>query len=236
MNLIKSQWNQDDQLEFMNYLRLFQRKEKETWTRNILNTKLELLCLPSKIIGQIAKEIQKGNYQSYLDLEIFVNYETIAIYGVLLTKIDDFEVMTYYLDKYANVMENWAHVDILSFNINESNKKQFILLSQKYQNNSRTFARRLGLMILFQMVKDEKTLPFIFDAIIKLKNETEYYVIMMAGWLLSECIILHQDATLNFLTTHHQLNRKVVNKGIQKCRESRRFSKEQKDFLLQFKR
>jgi 3-methyladenine DNA glycosylase AlkD len=74
----------------------------------------------------------------------------------------------------------------------------------------------------------------IFDALLKFKDETEYYVIMMAGWLLSECIIRYQEPTLKFLTTN-TLNKKIQNKAIQKCRESNRLSSIEKDFLLQYK-
>ncbi|OHE46266.1 MAG: hypothetical protein A2102_03915 [Tenericutes bacterium GWF2_38_8] len=91
-------------------------------------------------------------------------------------------------------------------------------------------------MILFQMVKDESVLPIIYDRLKKLEHENEYYVIMMAGWLLSECIIQYRDQTLEFLSHEKELNKKIVNKGIQKCRESRRMTEIEKEQLLPYKR
>jgi 3-methyladenine DNA glycosylase AlkD len=114
--------------------------------------------------------------------------------------------MVSYLEKYIEIIENWAHVDILGFHIHDNNFQQFLNLSIKYQYDSRTFVRRLGLMILFQMVKDEEHLSHIFDVMIRLKSENVYYVIMMAGWLLCECIILHEGKTLNFLKSNFELS------------------------------
>jgi len=236
MELCQLEWTLHDQSAFLTYLQSFQQKEKETWSRNILQTKLKLLCIPTKMINSIADEIYKGNYQAFLALKIFDSYESIAIYGKLISKIKDFDLMVHYLTIYLDVMENWAHCDLLSFKIRALNQKKFLELSEIYLSDQRLFVRRLGLMILFQMVKDESVLPIIFDSLKKFEKETDYYVIMMAGWLLSECIIRYREQSLDFLNHEMNLNHRIVNKGIQKCRESRRMTEEEKDQLLVYKR
>ncbi|MBE0700978.1 MAG: DNA alkylation repair protein [Acholeplasmataceae bacterium] len=236
MELTKALWAENDKSAFLSYLHSFQLKEKEVWGRNILNTKLELLCIPTKTIYNIVDEIFKGNYPSFLALEIFDNYEAIAIYGKIISLINDFDEMALYLNKYILVMENWAHCDLLSFNIGKHNKDRFLALSDQYLKDDKTFVRRLGLMILLQMVKDESMLPIIFHRLYGLNQENEYYVIMMAGWLLSECIIRYKNQTLQFISNTKDLNKKIVNKGIQKSRESRRLSQIEKDQLLPYKR
>lgn len=236
MELNKMEWMMSDRLLFLDYLKTFQQKDKETWSRNILQTKLDLLCIPTKILTSIADEISKGKYRAFLDLKIFDTYESIAIYGKIISKMKDFNEMVHYLTIYLDVMENWAHCDLLSFQINRLNKEKFLTLSELYLTDSRTFVRRLSLMILFQMVKDQSVLPIIFDSIKKLECEHEYYVIMMAGWLLSECIIQYREQTLEFLSREGKLNPRIVNKGIQKCRESRRMTETEKDQLLSYKR
>ena len=236
MNLIKEQWTNCDIVPFLEYLSTFQQTDKETWARKILNTKLKLLVIPTKEIYEIKNQILLGNYISYLNLEIFDHYEAIAIYGGLLTKIPDFPVMVTYLSKYLNVMENWAHCDILSFPIKPHLYQDYLSLSLEYSKDQRPFVRRLSLMILFQMGKDKAVLPVIYERLLELKEEQEYYVIMMAGWLLCECIIQHKAETLSFLISHKELNKKIVNKAIQKCRESRRFTQEEKEELLMLKK
>ncbi len=235
MELNKTLWTEADRIPFLDYIKTFEQPTKLEWSRKILNTQMPLLAMPTKTMDTIVTAISKGNYRSFLDLHIDDYYESVAIQGKLITKIKDFNVMKQYLDRYATIMENWAHVDLLSFDIHEDNQQDFIELSHTYAKSTKPFIRRLNLMILFQMVKNPETLPIIFKALETLTNEKEYYVIMMAGWLLSECIIRYKDKSIPFIQKEN-LNPKVVNKGIQKCRESRRLTPEEKDELLAYKR
>lgn len=236
MNLNKSDWTREDGDAFSVYLKSCAQHEKIHWARKILNTNLELYAIPSPRMKAIAEEIRIGNVQSFLDLKLFCSYESIAIYGMLLTKLKPFNLMVSYLDVYKGVMENWAHVDLLSFQITQENKSDFLDLSNRYLQSDKPFVRRLGLMILFQMLDDNKVLPIVYHSILQLEEESAYYVIMMAGWLLSECIIKYKDQTLDFLAKTATLNHKIVNKSIQKCRESRRLTVKEKDELIQYKK
>lgn len=236
MELRRELWTEEDKIHFLEYLKTFQAKEKEAWSRRILNTQLDVLCIPTKMIENIAKEITLGNYASFLELKIYDHYESIAINGKIISRIEDFKQMKHYLDSYIHVMENWAHCDLLSFHINKNNKEQFLELSNQYLKSDHVFIRRLGLLILFQMVKDESVLDIIYKSLLSLKAEKEYYVIMMAGWLLCEAIIKYKKQTFDFINRSQDLNVKILNKGIQKCRESRRFTQEEKIELNTYKR
>lgn len=234
MNLVKKMWQKTDVHPFISYLSSFKRPEKVAWSRSILNTNLEVLALETKTITKIATEIYQGNYQSFLDLKIFVNYESIALYGMILSRIKDYDSFYKYLIPYLVVMENWAHVDLLKLPIN-GNEQAFITLSDALIYDQRPFVRRLSLWIMFHLIKDEQYLDITFSQIKKLKQEESYYVIMMAGWLLSEAIILYKDQTLNFIK-NEDINKKIIHKAIQKCRESRRLSQIEKDALLMYKK
>ena len=236
MELNKLEWKENDRIEFLDYLRTFQNKDKQAWSKRILNTESEVLAIPTKTIYTIAKEIMKGNYTSFLDLKIFDHYEAVVINGSIISKIKDFKLMKSYLDDYIHVMNNWAHCDLLSFHGINQHKDSFLKLSDEYLKSDQVFIRRLGLMILFQMLKDENVLDKVFSALLSLKNEKEYYVIMMGGWLLCEAIIKYPEKSLSFIKETKDLNVKILNKGIQKCRESRRFTQEEKDMLNTYKR
>lgn len=235
MTLNRTDWNTSDQQAFLNYLEQYRQPSKMDWAKRILNSNMDVLAMSTKTMDDIVKQIRQGNVLAYLDLKIFDHYEAVAIYGKLVCSLKDFDQMVHYLTIYLDQMENWAHVDLLSFDIKPENQDHFLKLSEQYLLDHRLFVRRLSLMILFQMVKHIQILPIIFKHIETLKDEDAYYVIMMAGWLLSECIILYPKMTLDFISTT-VLNRKIVNKGIQKCRESRRLSQAEKDALLIYKK
>ena len=68
MNLIIDNWNNEEINSFDNYLYSLRREEKIDWTRNIVNTKMDLLAIILPDLKKMAKEIYKGNYISYLEL------------------------------------------------------------------------------------------------------------------------------------------------------------------------
>lgn len=234
MELNKSQWVIQDKFDFLEYLNGFKRSDKVKWSKNILKTDSDVLGMRTNDVRNIAEEIMKGNFYSFLDLDIVDYYETIAIYGMIISRLSDKKQYLKYIDKYLAYMNCWAHCDLLQFPLLYEEDNIYLELSKQYLNDPRTMVRRLSLFILFQYVKNKKYLERIFSAILELKNEDEYYVIMMAGWLLSECVILHENETIHFISSS-SLNKKIVNKSIQKCRESNRLEKEKKDYLLQFK-
>lgn len=235
MILTKEKWVEEDRPLFLEYLKSLGNIQKQDWATNILKTESPVLVISTANMVKIANEIMEGNYQSFLDLKVDNYYETIALYGMILSRIGEIKEFLTYLDRYLDLMNCWAHCDLLKFPLLSECRDVYLDLSQKYRTDKRVMVRRLSLFILFQYVKKKDILPAVFDCLLAFENEDEYYVIMMAGWLLSECIILHKEETLNFITNNN-LNKKIQNKGIQKCRESNRLSQEEKDFLIQYKK
>lgn len=234
MNFIKDNWAKKDIDDFQKYLYSLRNEEKEEWTKNIVNTNMKVLAIKSPILRDISKNILKGNYLSFLDYMLLDYYENSVINGYIISKIKDFDIMKKYLDIYSNNVDSWGTCDILSFNIKGSEDK-YLNLSKEYINSNKPFVRRIGIIILFHFVKEKKYLKEIFKVLNKFENENEYYVNMINAWLICECFILHRNETINFLDNSN-LNKFTINKAIQKCRDSFRVNKEDKDMLLKYKK
>ena len=217
MNLIKEKWTKKDIKEFNNYLISKRNKEKITWTKNIVNTNKQVLAIKTKELKEIAKQIYKGNYLSFLDNMNFDIYETSIIYAYLIVRIKDFNILKKYLDTYSNNIDNWSCCDTLKFNI-KNNINDYKEIVKEYIASKKTFKRRIGIIILFEFLK-QKEIDFIFNIINKLKEEQEYYVNMAIAWLLCECFIKEQNKTIEYLN-NNDINTFVKNKMIQKCRDS----------------
>lgn len=236
MQLIRKYWNKNDIVEFQNFLLSFSKgTEKGEWEKRIINTALPCIAVPSDVVKNFVKEIYKGDYISFIDLWIWENWTNTSIIGQLICKIPDFDMQEKYLDIYVDKIDNWASCDLLKFKINQKNKSQYWNLAQKYIHSKKTFIRRAGVRILFQYIDDENYLPQIFTTLDALKNEKEYYVNMICAWLLAECFTKQRDKTLDYLKCNN-LNDFVMNKGIQKCRDSYRISAQDKEMLLLYKR
>jgi len=234
MNLIKNNWTKEDGGEFIRYLETFKREEKIVWTKNIINTNMQVLAIKSPEIIMIVNQIKKGNYLSFLDLDLNTYYENTIINGNLITSIKDFVVMKKYLDKYSAKIDNWASCDTLKFNI-RNNEENFVNLSREYIKSDLPFVRRIGMLILFKFIDNDKYIDEIYNRLNQFEEETEYYVNMINAWLLCELFIKRRNKTLEFLK-NNKLNQFTINKSISKCRDSFRIREEDKELLLNFKR
>jgi len=234
MELVKEEWTKSDRKEFVLYLETFKKTDKIEWTKKIINTNMNVLAIPSPILAKISKELKKGNYLSFLDLELNDYYENTCINGNLIASIKDFNLMKKYLDKYSLKIDNWASCDLLKFDI-KNNEENYYNLSLEYIESKLPFIRRLGLSILFKFINNDYYVNKIFEILDKFENEKEYYVNMMAAWLFCEMFIKRKNETINYLKTN-KLNKFTINKGISKCRDSYRITKEDKDYLKAFKK
>lgn len=234
MELVRYNWTKENGREFVKYLETFKRPEKIDWTKNSINTNLPVLAIKSPKIIKITKEIRKGNYLSFLDLALNDYYENTAINGNLISGIKDFEVMKRYLEVYSKRADNWATCDLLKFNV-KNYESQFFDLACEYSKSELTFVRRIGMFILFKFIDNDNYIDKVYDMLNKFEDEKEYYVNMMNARLLCELFIKRRDKTIEFLK-NNKLNAFTLNKGISKCRDSFRVSKEDKEFLLKFRR
>lgn len=233
MNLNRDSWNKNDIKEFNDYLKTFENPTKREWSTNLLRTSLPVLSMKSAELKEIAKQIFKGNYRSFLDLMIWDYYENTVINGFIINEIKDFDLKKKYLDIYSSKADNWATCDLLTFNI-KNRESDYFNITLEYIKSDKPFVRRIGMYILFEYIDNENYINKIFDLLDKFKDEEDYYVNMMNAWLLCECYIKQKEKTLKYLS-HNKLNKFTINKAIQKCRESRRVSDIEKDMLLKYK-
>ncbi len=233
MELIKEKWKKEDSVLFNNYLKNLENIEKVEWTKKIINTNMKVLAIKTAVIKEIAKNINKGNSLSFLDLELDRFYENMSLNAILISKIKDFDEKKKYLDKYVLKIDNWAACDILSFDVKNKEKEHYNL-SLEYIKSDRPFVRRVGLLILFSFIKNDEYIEKIFEILNSFYEENHYYVNMMIAWLFCECFIKRREETREFLKTH-KLNKFTINKGISKCRDSYRVAKNDKEMLIKYR-
>ena len=234
MELIKENWTKQDIQDFYHFENILKGDKKDCeWEQKIVATKLECFAKTSLKAKQVAKQILKGNYFSFLDeIQIKTHFDSIVCANII-SHIKNFEVFEKYLDKYVLTIDNWASCDTLSFK-NKPHEKLFCL-SQKYLTNQKLFIRRVGVDILFTLIDNNDYIEKIFDVLNSLISEQEYYVNMCGAWLLCECFVKQREKTLQYFKLN-STNSFIINKAISKCRDSFRVSNQDKKHLLSFKR
>lgn len=233
MNLIIYNWNNEEINSFDNYLYSLRREEKIDWTRNIVNTKMDLLAIILPDLKKMAKEIYKGNYISYLELMPHKYFESLITDAFLISLIKDYKIQIKYINKLSKYIDSWSVTDTLKFSI-KNNEDEYLDYAKDLLKSKEPYTRRIGVRILFSFVNLNDYIDQIFSIIDTLKGEDEYYVNMAVAWLLCELMIKQRDKTIDYLK-HHNLNKFTINKMISKCRDSYRVSNTDKEMLLKYR-
>lgn len=244
MQLIKERWTKEDGKAFQAYLLSFSKgEEKGAWEKRIVNTALPAIAVPCGQTEAIVRGIAKGNFLSFLDLGLWENHTNVIINGKLIGKIKDFNELKKRLIRYDQRVDNWAATDCIKFRFTAENKEKFYNLAlDMLKDNTHTFVRRQGLILLLKLTVFPEFIGGILRAADSLEGETEYYVNMANAWLICECFARAREQTLAYLQCGvngngaPRLNAFTINKAISKCRDSFRVSAEDKQALLRFKK
>ncbi len=233
MKLVKEKWLKKDIEEYNKYLKSIKNEDKIEWTRNIVNTKMDVLAIKTNVLRDIAKEIMKGDYISFLEQNNHLYYESLVISGIIISNIKDFNLLKKYLYKYSLLIDSWASCDILSFKT-KNKEEDYYNLALEYINYPLEFQKRLGISMLFPLVNDIY-IDRILSIIDSFTEASYYYVDMILAWLLCDSFIKERDKTLQFFKKNNA-NSFVINKAISKCHDSYRVTKEDKEMLKKYKK
>ena len=234
MNLINFDFKNNYNV-FLTYLySLEDIKYKNFHSKLILDNNLIGIRMP--ILKKIAKEISKGDYDSFIKSNTLSIYEEKMLYGLVLgcLKIDFNDVLRY-LDVYIPYIDNWAICDCVCANLKvfKTNLEKGYNYILKCINSDQDFIVRFGIVLLLDFYINDNYIDDIFDMITKIKNKS-YYVQMAEAWLISKCYIKYPIKTYNFLLKY-KLDDFIINKSISKICDSYQVSIEDKNKIKKIK-
>lgn len=235
MELVKKKWTKKEYKQFQSYLKSLGKEEYINFSKKIIKEEIHMLGIKIPILKKIAKDIAKGNYNSFLKVNENIYYEEIMIEGLVIGNIKEQTDFDSYLDSFVDKIDNWAICDSCCANMKIIKKNQDIYLPilKIYAESKKEYQVRFSLVCLLDHYKEEKYADKIFKIINTIKLDT-YYVNMAIAWLLCEMFIQHKDILLNNLIKL-KLNTFTFNKFISKCCDSYRVSKEEKAYLKNLK-
>ncbi len=178
---------------------------------------------------RLAKMIIKGDFWQFLDEIRPYYYEEILVTGIVIASapmsLDD---RLGYVSWFIPLINNWAICDCFcaSFKIAEPDLEPMWRFLQSLAESDQEYTQRFRLV----MMLDHFLLPQYIEKIFRILDQLKtnyYYVDMAMAWLIAEAFTKFRDQTLEYLR-HDQLTDFVHNKAIQKARESRRISAEDK--------
>lgn len=144
-----------------------------------------------------------------------------------------YDLFLKYVDILVPLLNNWATCDCFGAECIIKHRENFLPYIEKYFSSEAEFSRRFALVTLLRYYMHEDYLNLIFSYLQRC-NFRQYYVETAASWLLAEALIQFYERTIQFIEEGN-LQPIILNRGIQKARESLRLQKERKEELLNYK-
>lgn len=235
MNLKAITWNKKTYQEFIIYLKSISEATYKEFSQKITFTKYEMLGIRLPKLRSIAKDISKGDYESFLEVSENKYYESVMIKLLVIANIKDLDECMSYFDEAISLIDNWALCDTFcnSLKIVAKNKEYFLNVIDDLIKGNKIYHIRVGLILLVCFYVEEEYLDLICKYLDSIKSD-EYYVNMAEAWLLCEVFIKYEDFGLKYLE-NNQLNKFTINKTISKIRDSYRVSKSMKDYITKYR-
>lgn len=175
-------------------------------------------------LRKIAKA--NGNDLSILDHYAFDSYEDVMMYGLILcAKKRSNEQFITYFDAYYSYVDSWCYCDSIFKGYRWFNDQLLTHYSYLLESDN-PYAIRLYLNMLLQA---SNYLKIDLIPILARIEKHSYIVDMMIAWILQ--ILLAKDINQLQLITTYAWDETVVKYAIKKCKESRVFSQEEKQYI-----
>lgn len=181
-------------------------------------------------LRRFAKQFgKKPEAREFLQILPHRYYEENNLHGFLIEGMKDYDMCIGYLERFLPYVDNWATCDMVSPKVFQSHLPELFSKIKVWISSGHTYTVRFGIGMLMQLYLDEAFDTVYPDLVADIRSE-EYYVNMMIAWYFATALAKQYDAVLPYIK-EHRLDTWTHNKAIQKAVESRRITKEQKDYL-----
>ena len=196
------------------------------------------LGIPIPKLRKLAREIlaECDNIDDYFCRAGNEFYEEVMLRGIVTGLLKcDYQKKLAYITDFVPLITDWAICDTFcsSIRIAHADKENFYGFLQPYFTSEKEFSVRFGVVMLLRNYVCEDWIAVTLDTL-KTVTHKAYYVQMAVAWALCECYIKFPEQTLQLFQAK-TFDKFVQNKAVQKCRESRRVSDEDKIRLLQYR-
>ena len=201
------------------------------------DSKYEYIGVRIPKLKELAKDISKTYYKSFILLNSHKTFEEIMLHGLIIGYIkEDINTVIKLYKEYIPYIDNWSLCDSTVCNLKIIGKcpKEGLNLVKWCLNHKKTYYKRVGYVLLINYYVKEEYLDQIFEYCNTYIND-DYYVKMAVAWLIAECYIKYPNITINYIKDN-KLDTWTHNKSIQKIKESNRINNDIKQQLNKLKK
>lgn len=185
-------------------------------------------------IRSIAKEIRNTDEaKDFMGNLPHKYFEENNLHGYLIESINDFDEAILMTEKFLPFIDNWATCDTINPKVFKKNLPALYEKIKVWLRSDDTYTIRFGVNMLMKFFLNENFCDEVLVLVAEIKSE-EYYVNMVRAWFFATAMAKQRDKTLPYLE-EKRLDKWTHNKTIQKCIESYRITKEDKQKLKEMK-
>ena len=190
-------------------------------------------------LRNLAKEIAKGDWKTYLDNAVDDTFEEVNLQGFVIGYAkSDYETLLPYIKKYVAKINDWSLCDgfCATLKITKKYKPEFKELLKDYATRATEFDQRFVAIMLMNYYLDDGDIDDTLAMLDALKHDS-YYRKMGVAWAVATAMAKQREKTLEYMQPgNNTLDEWTYNKSIQKMIESYRISDEDKVMLRAMKR
>lgn len=218
-------------------LELQKEPDFQKFTAKLLPGVEHILGVRLPILRKMAKQLAKGDWQTYLRTACDDSYEEIMLQGMVLGYAKgNLQEKEPFLRAFLPKINNWSVCDSVcsTLKLAKTQPAEFWDFLAEYLHSPREYEVRFALVQMLDYYVNEEYLERVLEAAdcVDLKF---YYVQMAQAWAISICYREFPERTLPFLKENH-LDDFTHNKALQKITESLKVAKEEKAYIRTLKR
>lgn len=222
--------------DFIKDLFLLRDEKYQEFNKKIIFTKYELIGIRVPILRKISTKLKNTNYLEISQFKKKKYFEEIFIEGILISQINNYQEYISKFKEFIKQIDNWAICDMCLSNtkVIKNNQDLFLKEIKNLLKSKEEYFVRVGVIALQYYYLDDQHIDEVFKLLDNIKTD-KYYVEMAIAWTISIAYIKYKDKTLNYLTNNN-LTSSIINKTIQKIKDSLRVSKEEKESINKYKK
>ncbi|MDD4212105.1 MAG: DNA alkylation repair protein [Bacilli bacterium] len=234
MNLKKEIWLEEDFKDFRLYLDSLAEASYQAFILKLIPNLSTCRGIRSPIMQKNIKDIQKGNWESFLNITP-ESYEERLVVASLLGKIPSFEQLLLKLEAFLPYVDNWAVCDTLAGSLRQfgENEEHGFEYATSLVHRKEAYSKRLGTVLLLIYYAKEPYMDAIIALVPAIQHE-DYYVKMGVAWLVSKLYI--SDSIKTKVLFEGKLDAFTHSKSISKICDSFQISMSDKEIAKSYRK
>ena len=213
-------------------------KYKE-FSQSLIPGSRSILGVRIPALRNLAKELAKGDWKTYLDNAVDDTFEEVNLQGFVIGYAkSDYETLLPYIKNYVAKINDWSLCDgfCATLKITKKYKSEFKELLKECARKDTEFDQHFVAIMLMDYYLEDEDIDETLAMLDALKHDS-YYRKMGVAWAVATAMAKQREKTLEYMQSgNNTLDDWTYNKSIQKMIESYRISDEDKVMLRVMKR